>query len=87
MSHYRMSVRAVEAPHEVLGRLIVPYAAAVGDMPVVNFEMRGRSDPRGVIRTIERVAIGVNLFVVRGHSEFALVVPRDKWTELKERIA
>lgn len=82
-----MNVRAVEAPHEVLARLIVPYAAAVGDMSAVNFELRGRSDPRGGMRTFERVAINVGRFVVLGRTEFALAVPRDKWAELKERIA
>lgn len=86
----QMNVRAEEAPHEVLGCLLVPYAAAVGEMPVVRFEEflpyaagRGAS----TFATMTRRALSVHSFVVRGHRELAFKVPRGEWPELFRRLS
>ncbi len=85
MPAYRLEVRAAEEPHEVLGELPVPYAAAIGEQPVVRFESRRRSDDR----TITVITLEVHRFAHgrTGARWFAFKVKRDEWPALKASIA
>lgn len=43
---YALDVRHNCPPHEVLGQLVVPYEATIGEMPYVTFEERKGWGPR-----------------------------------------
>ena len=83
---YAMNVRAAETPHEVLGTLTVPLAAVRGEMHVVRFEGSLTAFALAQHDKVRVYELFVQPFVVNGVNEYALVWPRDKWPELKEKL-
>ena len=80
---YALDVRDEQPPHAVIGRLVVPYEAAIGEMPVVRFEERGGRPPWGTITTH---ALEVHAFAERGYRILAFKMSRERWGELKEKV-
>jgi len=85
---YMMNVRADESPHEVLGQLPVPLAAAQGQMHVVGF--RGRMSSQDYLTAkVTDVYLNVGVFVApewTNGREYALRVKRAEWPALKEKM-
>lgn len=80
---YYLDVRASDPPHEVLGQVQVPYAAAIGKMPIVCVEERGS----WAAATFKRHHFDVRVFEVRGSRLVAIPMSRERLGELEDKIA
>lgn len=78
MSYY-LDVREERPPHAVIGQIPVPYEAAIGEMPVVEF----REIVRGVV-TIHRLE--VHAFAECDYRILAFKMAPERLAELKEKL-
>ncbi len=81
MSRYFLPVRAKESPHEVIGRVAVPYAAAVGAAQWVRLPF---GEPGGDPASIGAIDLEVKSFVIPGNQarELAISIERARWPEI-----
>lgn len=77
--NFYLDVRDERPPHAVIGQIPVPYDAAVGAMPVVEFRevVRGQA-------TVHRLE--VHAFVERGYRILAFKMLPERLAELKARL-